>query len=54
VERLKADVTSHVGQIEAGLALGADSGVAVAPYVQSAVCASLRPRPAMLQSLGLV
>jgi putative ABC transport system permease protein len=54
VERFRADVTAHVGQIEAGLALGADPRVTVAPYVQSAVYASLLPRLDMLKSLGLV
>ena len=54
VERFRADVTAHVGQIEAGLALGADPGVTVAPYVKSAVYASLLPRLDMLKSLGLV
>ena len=54
VERFRADVTAHVGQIEAGLALGADPAVTVAPYVQSAVYASLLPRLDMLKSLGLV
>jgi putative ABC transport system permease protein len=54
VERFRADVTAHVGQIEAGLALGADPSVTVAPYVQSAVYASLLPRLDMLKSLGLV
>ena len=54
VERFRADVTAHTGQIEAGLALGADPGVTVAPYVQSAVYASLLPRLDMLKSLGLV
>jgi hypothetical protein len=34
----------HVGEIEAGLALGAEPATAVAPYVQSAVYASLLPR----------
>jgi putative ABC transport system permease protein len=53
-ERFRADVTSQVGQIEAGLALGADPSVTVAPYVQSAVYASLLPRLDMLKSLGLV
>jgi len=47
-------VTAHVGQIEAGLALGADPATTVAPYVQSAVYASLLPRLDMLKSLGLV
>jgi putative ABC transport system permease protein len=53
-ERFRADVTSQVGQIEAGLALGADPSVTVAPYVQTAVYASLLPRLDMLKSLGLV
>jgi putative ABC transport system permease protein len=54
IERFRADVTAHVGQIEPALALGADPAVAVAPYVQSAVYASLLPRLDMLKSLGLV
>jgi putative ABC transport system permease protein len=53
-ERFRADVIAHVGQIEAGLALGAAPAVTVAPYVQSAVYASLLPRLDMLKSLGLV
>lgn len=54
MERFRADVTAQVGQIEAGLALGAEPSVAIAPYVQSAVYASLLPRLDMLKSLGLV
>ena len=54
VERFRADVTAHTGQIEAGLALGAAPAVTVAPYVRSAVYASLLPRLDMLKSLGLV
>ena len=54
MERFKSDVTSHVGQIEAGLSLGAEPRATVAPYVQSAVYASLLPRLDMLKSLGLV
>jgi putative ABC transport system permease protein len=54
MERFRADVTGHVGQIEAGLTLGAEPAVTVAPYVQSAVYASLLPRLDMLKSLGLV
>src|SRR5438876_11040470 len=54
VERFKSEVAAHVGQIEAGLALGADPAATVAPYVQSAVYASLLPRLDMLKSLGLV
>lgn len=53
-ERFSADVTAHVGQIEAGLALGAEPATTVAPYVQGAVYASLLPRLDMLKSLGLV
>lgn len=53
-ERFQAEVTAHIGQIEAGLALGAEPAVTVAPYVQSAVYASLLPRLDMLKSLGLV
>jgi putative ABC transport system permease protein len=53
-ERFRADVSSHVGQIEAALALGAAPDATVAPHVQSAVYASLLPRLDMLKSLGLV
>lgn len=53
-ERFRADVTSHVGEVEAALTLGAEPTVAVAPYVRSAVYASLLPRLDMLKSLGLV
>jgi len=53
-ERFKAEVAAHVGQVEAGLALGADPATTVAPYVQRAVYASLLPRLDMLKSLGLV
>jgi putative ABC transport system permease protein len=53
-ERFRAEVTAHVNQIEAGLALGAEPAVTVAPYVQNAVYASLLPRLDMLKSLGLV
>lgn len=53
-ERFRADVTTHVGQIEAALSLGADPAVTVMPYMRSAVYASLLPRLDMLKSLGLV
>jgi putative ABC transport system permease protein len=53
-ERFRADVTAPVGQIEAGLALGAEPAVTVAPHVQSAVYASLLPRLDMMKSMGLV
>jgi putative ABC transport system permease protein len=54
MERFRSDVTAHVGQVEAGLALGADPAVTVAPYVQGAVYASLIPRLDSLKSLGIV
>ncbi len=54
LERFRAEVESHVGFIEAGLALGADPGVTVQPYVQAAVKASLIPRIDSLRSLGIV
>jgi putative ABC transport system permease protein len=54
MERFRADVTAHVGQVEAALALGAAPAVTVSPYVRSAVYASLLPRLDMLKSLGFV
>jgi len=53
-ERFRSDVTGHVGEVETALALGAEPGAAVAPYVRSGVYASLLPRLDMLKSLGLV
>jgi putative ABC transport system permease protein len=54
LERFRAEVESHVGQIEAGLALGATPEATVAPYVQAAVKASLIPRLDSISSLGIV
>jgi putative ABC transport system permease protein len=54
VERFRAEIVAHVGQIEAGLSLGAEPAVTVAPYLESAVYASLLPRLDMMKSLGLV
>jgi UDP-glucose/iron transport system permease protein len=54
MERFRADITAHVGLIETGLSLGADPAATVAPYVQSAVYASLLQRLDMLKSLGFV
>lgn len=54
IERFRAEITAHVGQVEAGLSLGAAPAVTVAPYLQSAVYASLLPRLDMMKSLGLV
>jgi putative ABC transport system permease protein len=54
IERFRAEILSHVGHIEAALSLGAEPAVSVAPYLQSAVYASLLPRLDMMKSLGLV
>lgn len=54
LERFRAEVESHTGQIEAALALGAPPGDTVGAHVQAAVAASLIPRIDALRSLGLV
>ncbi len=54
LNRFEAEIKSHAGQIEAGLALGASSRTVVAPYVQAAVKASMIPRIDSLRSLGIV
>lgn len=54
LNRLQGEVESHVGQIEAALALGAEPRRAVARYVQAAVRASLLPSLDSLRSLGIV
>jgi putative ABC transport system permease protein len=54
LDRFRAEVEAHTGQIEAGLALGAAPTVVVAPYVQAAVRASLIPSINNLRSLGIV
>ena len=54
LERMLSEVESHRGQIEAALALGADSSKTVEPYVQAAVQASMIPSLNSLRSLGIV
>lgn len=54
LERLRAEIEAHRGQVEAGLALGAAPKQAVEPYVQAAVQASMIPRIDSLRSLGIV
>jgi putative ABC transport system permease protein len=54
LDRFRAEVQAHTGQIEAGLALGAAPTAVVAPYVQAAVQASLIPIINNLRSLGIV
>ena len=54
LNRLRADVLAHVGEIETALALGAEANVSVAPYVQASFEASLIPAVDSLRSLGIV
>jgi putative ABC transport system permease protein len=54
LDRFRAEVEAHTGQIEAGLALGAAPAAVVVPYVQAAVKASLIPSVNNLRSLGIV
>ncbi|MEZ4869456.1 MAG: ABC transporter permease [Caldilineaceae bacterium] len=54
LDRFRAEVEAHTGQIEAGLALGAAPNVVLAPYVQATVQASLIPSLNNLRSLGIV
>jgi putative ABC transport system permease protein len=54
LDRFRAEVESHTGQIEAGLSLGAAPNVVLAPYVQSTVEASMIPSVNNLRSLGIV
>ncbi|HEX2987320.1 MAG TPA: ABC transporter permease, partial [Chloroflexota bacterium] len=44
LDRFRAEVVSQTGRIEASLALGADPAVSVAPYLQSAMHASMTDR----------
>jgi putative ABC transport system permease protein len=54
LDRFRGEVESHVGQVEAALALGASPSITVRPYVRAAVTASLIPRVDNLRSLGIV
>jgi putative ABC transport system permease protein len=54
LDRFKGEVQAHTGEIEAGLALGADPRAVVTPYVRAAVHASMIPRVDTLRSLGIV
>lgn len=54
LERFRSELTSHTGQIEAALSLGAPPEVVVAPYVRRAVTAAMIPRINGLRSLGIV
>jgi putative ABC transport system permease protein len=54
LNRLRADVLAHVGEIETALALGAEANRSVSPYVQASFEASLIPAIDSLRSLGIV
>ena len=54
LDRFKAELQAHTGEIEAGLALGVDPKLVVTPYVRAAVQASMIPRVDTLRSLGIV
>jgi putative ABC transport system permease protein len=54
MERFRAEVSAHVGQIEAGLALGASPEQVIRPYTRRAVTAALIPNINGLRSLGIV
>jgi putative ABC transport system permease protein len=54
LNRFRSEVLAHVGEIETALALGAESGQSVAPYVQTSFEASLIPAVDSLRSLGIV
>lgn len=54
LNRFRADVLAHVGEIETSLALGADAKQSVAPYIQASFEASLIPAIDSLRSLGIV
>ena len=54
MERFRSEVTAHVGQIEAGLALGASPEQVIQPYSRRAISAALTPNINGLRSLGIV
>jgi putative ABC transport system permease protein len=54
LNRIRADVLTHVGEIESALALGATSSVSVSPYLRAAFESSLIPAIDSVRSLGIV
>jgi putative ABC transport system permease protein len=54
LNRFRADVLAHTGEIETALALGAEARSSVSPYVQASFQASLIPAIDNLRSLGIV
>jgi putative ABC transport system permease protein len=54
LDRLRGEVTAHVGEIESALALGAASEDALLPYLRAALRACLIPSIDNIRSLGIV
>ena len=54
LNRFRADVLAHAGEIETALTLGAEANESVAPYMRSSFEASLIPAIDSLRSLGIV
>jgi putative ABC transport system permease protein len=54
LDRLRSEVTSHVGEIESALALGASIEAALSPYLSAAYRACLIPSVDNIRSLGIV
>ena len=54
LDRFRGEITSHVGEIESALALGATPDVATIPYLRAAYKASLIPSIDNVRSLGIV
>jgi putative ABC transport system permease protein len=54
LDRFRAEVLAHTGQIEAALALGAEPNATVTPYLRAAIEASLIQPIDSLRSLGIV
>jgi putative ABC transport system permease protein len=54
LDRFRGEVTSHVGEIESALALGASPDVALGRYLRAAYRASLIPSLDNVKSLGIV
>ena len=54
LDRLRGEVTSHVGEIESALTLGASPDTALLPYLNAAFRACLIPSIDNIRSLGIV
>lgn len=54
LDRFKSELTSHVGEIESALALGASPDAALGRYLRAAYRASLIPSLDNVRSLGIV